>query len=1039
MFTSLNIMVKKLLPIVLALCTYSVSAKDSYVEWQDQNAFNIGQIPIHTCVVPYSTDNISAIHNHEYAQSPYYLNLNGQWKFKWSQSPESRPTNFYSTGYDVSDWDNIKVPGNWQCQGYGTKLYVNTSYEFDSDFYHFKKDPPHVPYDNNEVGSYRRDFTIPADWEGRRIILCIEGASSFYYAWVNGKYLGCNQDSKTAAEWDITDALQPGANSVSLEVYRWSSGSYLECQDMWRLSGIERDVYIYSTPNTYIADYTVKSPLDRINYKDGELSIDVNIGGLSKPASQGSNGMRRAPAKRYHIEYQLFDADANCVLLDNAVASDSVNFSATLANAKPWSAESPYLYTLVLNLRDSSNQIIETTGYNVGFKTSEVVDAQYLLNGKPILIKGVNRHAFGENGHAVTRESMIQDIELMKENNINTVRDCHYSMDREWYHLCDVYGIYLIDEVNIESHGMGYREASLAKDSTWIAPHLNRSQRMYAKSKNHPSVTFISLGNEAGNGYNFEQTYAWFKSVETNRPIQYERALEDYNTDIVAHMYSSISEIKKYCNREGIYRPIILCEYDHAMGNSVGSLCDYMNVFETQPLAQGGCIWDWVDQSFAAQDSLGRFYWAYGGDFGPADIPSDKSFCCNGLVNSDRTPHPHLEEVKKVYQYIKSTLNYNNGDVSIKVKNWYDFTNLNKFTLNWKIVATDGKILKSGVKKVDCEPQDTISVSLCNITLPSSYDEAFLNLSWTNDNRISLIEKGSEVAYDQFVIGTFKAPAKANHADRLVQNGNTYSTGDLSFTVSPQEGHITGITKSGKEQLATPLTLSLYRPQTENDSRYSGTFWLKSGLDSISQVTKGITNKADTIIVDNDVYGKTGKLIGKATYRYSISNGNTLDVSCDFRPDTATVKKMPRVGLTYRTAKDNCQTVTYLGRGEVETYADRKSCGLIGIHTTNPYRDFHYYIVPQATGNHTDCRYVTFNDSQLTVTADSIFGFSATPYDDRNIDAASHINELVDDGLITVHLDVAQTGVGSATCGPDVLLRYQPKIVPYNFTFHFRF
>jgi beta-galactosidase len=475
------------------------------------------------------------------------------------------------------------------------------------------------------------------------------------------------------------------------------------------------------------------------------------------------------------------------------------------------------------------------------------------------------------------------------------------------------------------------------------------------------------------------------------------------------------------------------------MGNSVGSLCDYMNVFETQPLAQGGCIWDWVDQSFAAQDSLGRFYWAYGGDFGPADIPSDKSFCCNGLVNSDRTPHPHLEEVKKVYQYIKSTLNYNNGDVSIKVKNWYDFTNLNKFTLNWKIVATDGKILKSGVKKVDCEPQDTISVSLCNITLPSSYDEAFLNLSWTNDNRISLIEKGSEVAYDQFVIGTFKAPAKANHADRLVQNGNTYSTGDLSFTVSPQEGHITGITKSGKEQLATPLTLSLYRPQTENDSRYSGTFWLKSGLDSISQVTKGITNKADTIIVDNDVYGKTGKLIGKATYRYSISNGNTLDVSCDFRPDTATVKKMPRVGLTYRTAKDNCQTVTYLGRGEVETYADRKSCGLIGIHTTNPYRDFHYYIVPQATGNHTDCRYVTFNDSQLTVTADSIFGFSATPYDDSNIDAASHINELVDDGLITVHLDVAQTGVGSATCGPDVLLRYQPKIVPYNFTFHFRF
>jgi beta-galactosidase len=1032
-------MYKRILPIILTLCATSAFAKDGYVEWQDQNAFNIGQLPIHTCVVPYSTDNEAAIRDHGYSKSPYYLNLNGSWHFKWSQSPADRPTEFYTPEYDVSSWDRINVPGNWQCQGYGTKLYVNTHYEFDSDFYHFKKDPPHVPYDNNEVGSYRRTFTIPSDWEGRRIILCVEGASSFYYAWVNGKYLGCNQDSKTAAEWDITDALQAGENSVSLEVYRWSAGSYLECQDMWRLSGIERDVYLYSTPNTYIADYTVKSPLDRINYRDGELSIDVNINGIPGQASPLPRGIRRAPAMKYYIEYQLFDADENCVLQDKASAADTVSFSAKLTDAKPWSAESPYLYTLVLNLKDKNDNVIETLGCNVGFKTSEVVDAQYLLNGKPILIKGVNRHAFGENGHAVTRESMIRDIELMKKNNINTIRDCHYSMDREWYHLCDVYGIYLIDEVNIESHGMGYNAASLAKDTAWIAPHLNRSKRMYAKSKNHPAVTFISLGNEAGNGYNFEQTYAWFKSVETNRPVQYERSLEDYNTDIVAHMYTSISDIKKYCKREGVYRPMILCEYDHAMGNSVGSLCDYMDVFETQKLAQGGCIWDWVDQSFAARDSLGRFYWAYGGDFGPADIPSDKSFCCNGLVNSDRTPHPHLEEVRKVYQYIKSKLDYNDSDLSIKVKNWYDFTNLNKFTLNWKVVATDGKVLKSGVKKVNCEPQDTILVHLSDFTLPSNYDEAFLNLSWSNDERISLINKGSEVAYDQFVIGTFKAKTSAEHTETLSQNGNTYRVGDFSFTVSPNEGNITSITKSGKEQLATPLTLSLYRPQTENDSRYSGTFWLKSGLDSIYQVAKDITCRADTVYVSTDVYGRNGKIVGEAAYRYSVSNGSTLNVKCDFTPDTATVKKMPRVGLCYRTQRENCQKVTYLGRGAVETYADRKSCGLIGIYDTTPDKDFHYYIVPQATGNHTDTRYVTFNGNQLTVTADSIFGFSATPYDDRNIDAAQHINELVDDGLITVHLDVAQTGVGSATCGPDVLLRYQPKIIPYHFTFHFNF
>jgi beta-galactosidase len=1035
----LNIMFKRILPLILTVSAISTFADENYVEWQDQNAFNIGQIPIHTCVVPYTANDEIGIRNHEYSTSPYYLNLNGSWKFKWSKSPAERPTDFFSQSYDVSAWDNINVPGDWQCQGYGTKLYVNTRYEFDYDFYNFKKNPPHVPYDNNEVGSYRRTFTVPTDWSGKRVILCVEGASSFYYAWVNGKLLGCNQDSKTAAEWDITDALQQGENTVALEAYRWSAGSYLECQDMWRLSGIDRDVYLYCTPNTYIADYTVKSPLDRINYRDGELGITVNVNGIpkSKPSPTPST-RRKLPAMKYYVEYQLFDAANHCVLQDKTEAVDTVEFSAKLADAMPWSAESPYLYTLMLSLKDINDREVETLGCNVGFKTSEVVDAQYLLNGKPILIKGVNRHTFSEDGHAVSRESMIRDIELMKKNNINTVRNCHYPNDREWYHLCDVYGIYLIDEVNIESHGMGYREASLAKDTAWIAPHLNRSQRMYAKSKNHPSVTFMSLGNEAGNGYNFEQTYAWFKSVETNRPIQYERSIEDYNTDIYAPMYSSIKDVKEYCNRRGVYRPLILCEYDHAMGNSVGSLSDYMNIFETLPLAQGGCIWDWVDQSFPAKDSNGNFYWAYGGDFGPKDIPSDESFCCNGLVNSDRTPHPHLEEVRKVYQNIKSKLDYSNGIVDLNIKNWYDFTNLDEFTLNWEIAAPDGKVLDSGIKKIECMPQDSVQTNLCRFTLPDNYNEAFLNLSWSNDDRISILPKGTEVAYDQFIIGKFKANQTAV-ADTLSHEGQTYSFGDISFTVSFDSGNISSLKKGGKEQLSTPLSLSLYRPQTENDSRYSGKFWKNSGLDSTYQVANDIIQRRNAVIVNADVYGKTGKIIGTASYRYSISDGNTFNVDCRFRPDTAAIKKMPRVGLTYRTAKENCETVTYLGRGEVETYADRKSCGLIGIHKTNPYRDFHYYIVPQATGNHTDTRFVKFNEYQLTVTADNIFGFSATPYNDRNIDEAEHINELYDDGLITVHLDAVQTGVGSATCGPDVLLKYQPKIVPYHFNFHFKF
>jgi beta-galactosidase len=585
---------------------------------------------------------------------------------------------------------------------------------------------------------------------------------------------------------------------------------------------------------------------------------------------------------------------------------------------------------------------------------------------------------------------------------------------------------------------MGYEAESLAKDSTWIAPHMDRSQRMYAKSKNHPSVTFMSLGNEAGDGYNFQKTYEWFKSVETNRPIQYERALDRYNTDVYARMYRSIQEIKDYCSKPGVYRPFILCEYAHAMGNSVGGLCDYMEIFENEPLAQGGCIWDWVDQSFAEKDSQGRFYWAYGGDYGPEGIPSDNSFCCNGLVNSDRSAHPHLSEVKKLYQNIKSSLVSSDGDIVIRVKNWFDFTNLNKYTLSWSFVTPEGKVLASGVKKVSCEPQASVDINLGKIQMPDDCTEAYVNLSWTNDESYSLVNKDHEVAYDQFVIGKFVPKTYA--VGKMKRKGNVYSTSGLTFTVCPESGNIVSIVKGGNEQLATPVTLSLYRPQTENDMKNFGKIWKNEcGLDSISQKATAITFKNNVVTVNAEVIGRKGNVIGTAVYEYTVTDDNTLNIACNFHPDNEAIKEMPRVGLTYRAKKENCKSVTYLGRGDVETYADRKSCGLIGVHHTTPEKDFHYYIVPQATGNHTDTRWVAFNDNTVTVTSDAIFDFSATPYADANIDAAKHINELVDDGMITIHLDAAHTGVGTATCGPDILPKYLLKVEPYQFSFHFNF
>lgn len=998
---------------------------DELPEWQDKNAFRQGQLDPHQLVVPYADNNHKAIADFDYQNSPYYLDLNGAWKFNWVQNPATRPLGFQNADFDKSDWDDIAVPGNWELQGYGTPIYVNERYEFDSPFYNFKKNPPFVPTEQNEVGSYFRTFEVPTSWDGRRVVLCLEGVCSFYYVWVNGHKLGYNMDSKTAAEWDVTEYLQEGENTLALEVYRWSAGAYLECQDMWRISGIERDVYLYSTPATYISDYKVESALDRMNYRDGEFGLSISVDGLPIDKSQP-----------YTVEYKLIDRVGDVVATDMAQAESEVKFEKLIADAAQWSAETPNLYTLVLDLKNPAGEIIESLGSNVGFRTSEIKDGLYQFNGKPILIKGVNRHCHSEKGRTVDAATMIADIKLMKENNINTVRNSHYPADRLWYHLCDIYGLYVIDEANIESHGMGYKEESLAKDASWLPAHLDRSYRMYAKSKNHPSVTFMSLGNESGNGVNFEETYKWFKSVETNRPIQYERAEQSWNTDLYVRMYRPIPEVYDYINQPDIYRPFIQCEYAHAMGNSVGSLKDYWDVFENNAVTQGGCIWDWVDQAFTLTDENGKKYYAYGGDFGPEDIPSDGAFCNNGLVRVDRTAHPHLAEVKKVYQYIKSDLVSADGHV-IRVKNWHDFTNLDQFTLTWQAVAPNGAVLASGEKTVACEPHQEVEISFGAFDADSSIEEYYVNLSWTPKSATALIPVDYEVAYDQFVISAEKdkddvaiAPAK------LKRNGNMYGTDKLQFEVSPQSGAIVSIKKEGIEQLAAPVELSLFRPLTENDAarRGKGKEWLDLGLFGHTVAATNIRVKGNVVNVTGNVVGSNGLDLGKVNYQYSLTENGQLNIGCEYQPSD-TVGSLPRLGLTFRMSEELAKKVDYLGRGSVETYSDRNACGMIGLYSTTPAEDFHYYNVPQAAGNHTDVRWVSFNDDNLRVTSGAPFQFSATPYADANVHAATHINQLVDDGMVTVHLDAHHTGVGTATCGPDVLDKYAVPIVPSPFTF----
>ncbi|UAK40901.1 DUF4981 domain-containing protein [Bacteroides nordii] len=1014
----MNNLLKRIYLMMLAVLVIIPAAAQQQPEWQSQYAVGLNKLNPHAYVWPYAT--AADVQKGAYEESPYYMSLNGKWKFHWVKNPDTRPKDFYKPSFYTGGWADINVPGNWERQGYGTAIYVNETYEFDDKMFNFKKNPPLVPSEENEVGSYRRTFTIPAGWEGRRVILCCEGVISFYYAWVNGKFLGYNQDSKTPAEWDITDKLKKGENTIALEVYRWSAGAYLECQDMWRLSGIERDVYLYSTPKQYISDYKVTSILEKNTYKDGVFELDVTVEG--------------AAAGITTIAYELQNEAGKTVLngsqpvksrgLSNLITFDEKR----IPDVEKWSAEHPNLYTLILELKDANGKVTEVTGTKVGFRTSEIKDGRFCINGVPVLVKGVNRHEHSQLGRTVSKELMEEDIKLMKQHNINTVRNSHYPAHPYWYQLCDRYGLYMIDEANIESHGMGYGPASLAKDSTWLTAHMDRTHRMYERSKNHPAIVIWSLGNESGNGINFERTYDWLKSVEKNRPVQYERAEENYNTDIYCRMYRSVDVIKEYVARKDIYRPFILCEYLHAMGNSCGGMKEYWDVFENEPMAQGGCIWDWVDQSFREVDKDGNWYWTYGGDYGPKDVPSFGNFCCNGLVNAVREPHPHLLEVKKIYQNIKSTL-VDKKNLTIRVKNWFDFSDLNEYLLHWSVTGDDGTIVAEGSKEVTCAPHAVVDITLGAVKIPKTLREAYLNLSWTRVKATPLVTSDWEVAYDQFVL-----PVSKNS-----WSGKPAKAGNTTFVVDEATGALKSLCLDGEELLASPITLSLFRPATDNDNRdqNGAKLWRQAGLDHLTQKVVSLKEGKNKTTVKADILNAEGKKIGNAEFIYALNRDGSMKVQTTFEPDTSLVKSMARLGITFE-MKDTYENVTYLGRGEHETYTDRNQSGKIGVYKTTPERMFHYYVVPQSTGNRTDVRWLQLTDEHgkgCWIEANSFFQFSTFPFSDVILEKARHINELKRDGKITIHLDAEQAGVGTATCGPGVLPSYLVPLTKQTFDF----
>ncbi|MFA9370866.1 MAG: glycoside hydrolase family 2 TIM barrel-domain containing protein [Labilibaculum antarcticum] len=1013
-------------------------------DWENPAVFGINKEQPCANFVVY--ENEQAAWNNNGAETDFRKSLNGIWKFKLMKNTRQSNDDFYKEDFNASAWNDIPVPSNWEMEGFDTPIYINTNYPF-WEIVKQKPQPPFIPKDYNPIGLYKRKFTIAKDWKGRQIFIKFGAVKSAFYIWVNGKKVGYSEGSKTPAEFDITQYVHDGVNDVSLEVYRWSDGSYLECQDFWRLSGLERDVTLSALPKVRVRDFKAIANLDS-NYANGLFSLEVEL----------KNHLVHKKDE-YQLEAKLYSFDQTDLLfsLHKEIECNKpvtkVDFGMKMiSNPKKWSAENPNLYKLLVTLKDKRGNVVQSFSEMIGFRSVEIKDGRFLLNGKAVYIKGVNRHEHDpDKGHVIDEESQLLDIKLMKENNINTVRTCHYPTDSRFYELCNLYGLYVIDEANVESHGMGDGPNSLAKNPEWKEAHLDRTKRMFERDKNQACIVTWSLGNESGNGINFEETYKWVKEKDQTRLVQYEGADLAYNTDIFCPMYSSIDEIADYAKNNND-RPLILCEYSHAMGNSCGSLKDYWNVMETYPILQGGCIWDWVDQGFREKDEDGNEYFTYGGDYG-TNMPSDDSFCLNGLVNSDRKPKPQLFEVKKVYQNInveaKDLANY-----IFSIKNKYFFTKLNEFDIYCTISSAKDVVYEKMIK-LDLEPQKSKEIKLDVPNLPKldAGQKYVLNFSFTAEKRKGLIEKGYEMAWEQFVL-----PLEAKPYLQIEVKGKLYLKEntdvikvvgeEFNLSVSKQTGEILEYYYRGKSLWKKGPSLNFYRPATENDRKDDNgrNSWLNSGLDNMVQQVDGNVkiNRIDDlniqIVLPVVLENKEQEIRIYSLQNLTVNGDGECKISMNLQLPSA-VNSVAKIGCQFLFNKE-FKKVSYYGLGPECTYSDRDASGKLGFYQSTAKDMFNYNLeIPQESANRSGVKWSSVSNLEgvgLMFRANTDFNFSAYPYADMDIEKARHSNQLKEFDFVTVNVDYLQTGLGTATCGPGVLPQYLLTNKNHSFQFSFK-
>ena len=1016
---------------ILGACTLSAGAQ-TFKEWQDPEVNAINRAPMHANFFAYENTEAAALAEKE--KSDNFMTLNGTWKFFWVEHADARPTDFWKVGFNDKGWDNMQVPGVWELNGYGDPIYVNTGYAWRNQY---ESNPPYVPTEKNHVGSYRREIMVPAEWKGKDIIAHFGAVSSNMYLWVNGKFVGYSEDSKLEAEFDLTAYLKPGQkNTIAFQVFRWCDGTYLEDQDFFRYTGVARDCYLYTRNKKRIDDIRITPDLDN-EYKNGTLAVNLDLKGNAQ------------------VSLELLDAEQQTVASEEVKGSGNVSATIHIDNPNKWTAETPYLYTLRATLKDGG-KVTEVVPVKVGFRKIELKNSQVLVNGQPVLFKGANRHEMDpDGGYHVSRERMIQDIQIMKQFNLNAVRTCHYPDDSFWYELCDQYGLYVVAEANIESHGMGYDERTLAKNDSYAKAHMERNQRNVQRNFNHPSVIFWSLGNEAGYGPNFEAAYDWIKSEDPSRPVQYEQAHQTGKTDIFCPMYYGYESCIKYCEDDSKQKPLIQCEYAHAMGNSQGGFQRYWDIIRKYPKYQGGFIWDFVDQSCHWTGKNGKMIYAYGGDFNRFD-GSDFNFCDNGLISPDRKPNPHMYEVGYYYQNIWTTP----GDLSkgeIKVYNEFFFRDLSAYAMEWTVLK-DGESMRSGrIESLNVAPHQTATIKL-DLGKTDTDGEWLLNVKYIQKNREGLIPAGHVVAKAQLAINPYQAPAidfknvtESNVAVVIPQvddkNYNCLEVTGEHFNIqfNKATGYMDRYTVDGLEMIkeGAALTPNFWRAPTDNDfganlqQKYVA--WKNPAI-RLTSLKHATENGLVTVNAEYEMKDVSAKLY----LTYVINNEGAVKVTQKMVADkNAKVSNLFRFGMQMVMPK-SFEQISYYGRGPIENYADRKTCTDLGIYNQQVSDQFYAYIRPQETGTKSDIRWwkqLDMSGNGLQFVSEAPFSASALHYTIDSLDSGwtkqqEHSNEVEEADLTNVLIDKVQMGLGCVNSWgalPDA--EYMLPYGDYEFTF----